>query len=773
CHEHNVIHRDVKPQNILIENETERAVLVDFGLRKKLQEDSKGLTKTGEILGTPAFMSPEQFSPGGSYGDVGQATDVWAFGATIFFALAGKSPFEKGTMVEIFQAISIDPPPTLQSIDPSIPDWLNDLCSECLQKQADARPTMAEVSQRLDEQSLDEPVQGKGVKIALKFIAISAVLLVATIAGLFFTTLIDDAPLEFSKLDENPKVTRESSIQLRGRINGTTIPISAGGGKGLSDENGDFKVRVQLKQEGMNRIRFLAQDEQKVVSSTIDIFRDTTPPKIEVKLKESTNKEKIVFVDKNLKGKVTDKTNIVKFTINKQAVTLVDGAFEYPLRDKAEAQSMVLIAEDSVGNKSSLECKVYTSSAQLFQSFSNEQRSKLRDYVEYRAKTPEDKRAMLVLANNRLWAKSTDELQDRAISIVGARIGSDFQLTETKKRECGPFNARIATFKHKKTGIEFQLIPGSLKKTAWWKDPLFEYTINFLEALASEDSNQSLIRMSLMLPPSSDYINAVLRFMGRKGTQRSAMNPVMAYGLSSQIRAEDLPKFRAWFKQRIKLKMQEKLKKDVTDYIPPFLIGKRELSIGQWTSVAKLPTPPPGIMGGSMSWSSDPDYPMFSPHSLALQWLKNADRNFRLPSRHEWIIAAQGGSDKRFFWGDDISKIATYGLVSTGDYSTPEVTTVHDNHLNAYGLADVYGNVSEWVDPDWDSWRRAWPRAKPTATLFKGYGDENALKWGLSMGGFSYTPGLLCQSSMVFFQPVLTNHPFMQRIGLRVSVSIP
>ncbi|MDF1665419.1 MAG: SUMF1/EgtB/PvdO family nonheme iron enzyme, partial [Planctomycetota bacterium] len=423
--------------------------------------------------------------------------------------------------------------------------------------------------------------------------------------------------------------------------------------------------------------------------------------------------------------------------------------------------------------KSSLECKVYTSSAQLFQSFSNEQRSKLRDYVVYRAKTPEDQRPLLVLANSLLWVKSSEQLQDRAISIVGARLGSDFQFTETTQRVCGPFTARIATFKHKKTGIEFQLIPGSLKKTRWWKDPLFEYTINFLEILASKDCNQGVIAMSLTLPPSSDFTSALLRFMGQKRTERSSLNFMRAFGISRKIKNQDLPNYRAWFRQRVKLKTKEKLFKDVTDYIPPFLIAKRELSIGQWKSVAKLPPPPPGTMGGTMSWSSDPDYPMFFPQTVALEWLKKADRNFRLPNRHEWLIAAQGSSNERFFWGDDISKITSYAVVYTGSFPSPQVTTAHDKQCNAYGLSDVYGNVSEWVDPDWNSWRKAWPRNRPMATLFKGIGHDDPLKWGLNMGGDSYTPGPLCQSSMVFFQPVLTNHPIMQRIGLRVSVSIP
>lgn len=168
CHENQLIHRDIKPQNIVVEKQTERPVLVDFGLMKQEQaEASEALTMIGEIIGTPAFMSPEQFSPGGSYGEISSAIDVWGFGTSLFYCLAGESPFHRPTAVEIFQAITTEPIPRLKDRVPDCPDWLDDLVSECLQKQAHKRPSIDEVLARLEKPETKRPTQNSQLTLIL------------------------------------------------------------------------------------------------------------------------------------------------------------------------------------------------------------------------------------------------------------------------------------------------------------------------------------------------------------------------------------------------------------------------------------------------------------------------------------------------------------------------------------------------------------------------------------------------------------------------------
>jgi hypothetical protein len=130
AHQHGVIHRDLKPDNILLDRSGSPRV-TDFGLAKRLQSDS-GLTGSGQIMGTPSYMPPEQ--AGGSRGDVGPAADVYALGATLYELLTGRPPFRADTPLDtLIQVIENQPVPP-RSLNAKVPRDLETLCLKCLEK---------------------------------------------------------------------------------------------------------------------------------------------------------------------------------------------------------------------------------------------------------------------------------------------------------------------------------------------------------------------------------------------------------------------------------------------------------------------------------------------------------------------------------------------------------------------------------------------------------------------------------------------------------------
>ena len=146
-HRAGVVHRDVKPANILLVDGDERApMLVDFGLARspgsKLFESTPGM-----LLGTPGYMAPEQIR-GAS--DVDARADVFSLGCIVFRCLAGHGPFTAGEAVGTLTRILFDEPPRLADLVPGVPDALDDLVASMLAKPREERPRDGhEVAERL------------------------------------------------------------------------------------------------------------------------------------------------------------------------------------------------------------------------------------------------------------------------------------------------------------------------------------------------------------------------------------------------------------------------------------------------------------------------------------------------------------------------------------------------------------------------------------------------------------------------------------------------
>jgi len=133
AHARDLVHRDVKPANVLVDAETERIFLTDFGLAKRLR--GQGLSGAGLFLGTVDYASPEQIEGR----PVTPAVDVYGLGCLLYECLTGSPPFQKETDVAVVHAHLLEPPPQVTAIRPELPGGLDGVIATALAKSADGR----------------------------------------------------------------------------------------------------------------------------------------------------------------------------------------------------------------------------------------------------------------------------------------------------------------------------------------------------------------------------------------------------------------------------------------------------------------------------------------------------------------------------------------------------------------------------------------------------------------------------------------------------------
>ncbi len=140
AHAHGVVHRDVKPDNIMLTGVAPGLKLLDFGIAKLYDEVSRideGSTRTGLILGTPAYMAPEQV---GGTSEVSDRADVYAVGVIFYRLLAGRFPFDARTPKEMMMRQLTATPPDVRVAQPSVPETLALAIARCLHKEPASRP---------------------------------------------------------------------------------------------------------------------------------------------------------------------------------------------------------------------------------------------------------------------------------------------------------------------------------------------------------------------------------------------------------------------------------------------------------------------------------------------------------------------------------------------------------------------------------------------------------------------------------------------------------
>jgi serine/threonine protein kinase/anti-anti-sigma regulatory factor len=187
CHSNGVIHRDVKPTNVIVEQEKGLPILVDFGLvhlggdervqeshapaatptiapvrrEAKPEKASSFVTAAGHVVGTPGFMAPEQISPG--IGEIGPRSDVYSLAATLYYLLTGRAPFEGKGVMKILTAVLRDDPAPLRSLNPRVPEAVATVCHLALSREPNDRPASAALFGQALKRALDgEASEPKG-----------------------------------------------------------------------------------------------------------------------------------------------------------------------------------------------------------------------------------------------------------------------------------------------------------------------------------------------------------------------------------------------------------------------------------------------------------------------------------------------------------------------------------------------------------------------------------------------------------------------------------
>lgn len=260
AHEAQVIHRDLKPQNVLMggQAETDRIPkITDFGLAKKLDVD-EGMTHSGAIMGTPAYMAPEQAR--GITKEIGPSVDIYALGVILYQLLTGRPPFMAASMWDTIEQVIYEEPVSPRRLNPKVPKDLETICLKCLQKDPSRRYANAlQLNEDLQRFSRDDPIHARAIgpierawrwcrrRPAVASL-LSAVVLITVIGFSLVSWKWQQAEANFAE-SERQRIRREANFKKS--IEAVDQMLTRVGDESLREVPGMSEVRRKLLEDAL------------------------------------------------------------------------------------------------------------------------------------------------------------------------------------------------------------------------------------------------------------------------------------------------------------------------------------------------------------------------------------------------------------------------------------------------------------------------------------------------------------------------------------------
>ena len=240
AHDQGVVHRDVKPSNVLLDRD-DRPHLADFGLAKRERDTGSTVTLEGTVMGTPAYMSPEQAS--GNLRQVGARSDIYSLGVMLYEMLTGERPFQGNRRMLMLQVLE-DQPRSPRQLRPDIPRDLETICLKALSKSPGRRyQSAAAMAEDLRRHTQGHPIKARPMGVVEKLIRwcrdypVAASLLIAapliSIGGFVYlswlsTNFVHSTALESARMEANmlEDINEYYSESVVGALDKEKIPVT-------------------------------------------------------------------------------------------------------------------------------------------------------------------------------------------------------------------------------------------------------------------------------------------------------------------------------------------------------------------------------------------------------------------------------------------------------------------------------------------------------------------------------------------------------------------